>query len=470
MPLRMHKNVRSFRDSTSGNIAMMFSMLMVPVLAAVGLGIDMSKSTSVQRALAEAADAGALAAARARLNNKSLSLADAEQIARKAFDINIRRLGDVAVSNFKLAYDEENTTYTINLDTAVSTQFVKLVGIKEFQTSVMSEVRASAPRGLELVMALDNTGSMSGSKMATLKTAAKDLATDLLEDAGTAKIGIVPFSNYVNVGTSRRAASWLTVPADQTNSNDSCWNTYPDRVESNCRTITQTCSSTNDGVTRTYSCSRRQCDVDQGDPVQVCGTNTSTVTWHGCVGSRDNVLDESDGDYSIVQIPGLMNKRCATELLPLTSTLSTVTSKIDAMSAQYATYIPSGLAWGRRLLSSQAPFTEGVTYAKASAERSLKALILMTDGENTRSANYPYHEGTNKAAANTKTTALCTSIKNDGIIVFTVAFEVTDTTTKSILQGCASSPENYFDASNPSSLKEAFDEIGLSLRDLALTR
>ncbi|MEM1396137.1 MAG: VWA domain-containing protein, partial [Pseudomonadota bacterium] len=120
--------------------------------------------------------------------------------------------------------------------------------------------------------------------------------------------------------------------------------------------------------------------------------------------------------------------------------------------------------------SSQAPFTEGVTYAKARADRSLKVLIVMTDGENTKSANYPRHEASSKTIANTKTRSLCESIKDDGIVIYSIAFEVTDLSTKGILQDCASSSKNYFDATDATKLIAVFDEIGNSLQDLALTR
>ena len=66
---------------------------------------------------------------------------------------------------------------------------------------------------LELVLALDNTGSMSSSnKMTQLKLAAKDLLKTLQNAAkkpDDIKVGIVPFATDVNVGTSNKNAAWI---------------------------------------------------------------------------------------------------------------------------------------------------------------------------------------------------------------------------------------------------------------------
>ena len=41
--------------------------------------------------------------------------------------------------------------------------------------------------------------------------------------------------------------------------------------------------------------------------------------------------------------------------------------------------IPAGLLWGWRVLSPTSPFTEGATYTD---EKWVKAIVLLTDGEN----------------------------------------------------------------------------------------
>ncbi|MBI1392260.1 MAG: VWA domain-containing protein [Alphaproteobacteria bacterium] len=462
--------LNQFGASTRGNVAMMFGLMLAPLVAAVGFGVDLSNGAYIRAQLTEAADAAVLAAARARLNDIGLTVAEATAIARKSFDSNMASVAPVPLADFTLNFDVASDTYTVNVSTGVPTYFIKIVGAKAMPISVVTQATVSPPRALEVVMALDNTGSMEGAKLSTLKTASGNLARDLLTDAENVKVGLVPFANYVNVGLSRRGATWLNAPADETTTEYQCRNTYPDRTETNCRTETDTCTRTRDGVTTSYPCERRTCDVNRGEPVERCEWRTTTRQWRGCVGSRDSVRDETDGDYDVSQVPGLLDIRCGEEILPLTDNLAAIEGKISAMSADGYTYIPAGLAWGRRVLSSFAPFDEGLTYADARAQRSMKALILMTDGENTKSANYPLHNSNARASADAKTEALCKKIKDDGIVIYTIAFEVSDASTKNMLEKCASTTENYFDADDPSKLIAAFDGVARSLKDIALSQ
>ncbi len=68
---------------------------------------------------------------------------------------------------------------------------------------------------LELVLALDNTGSMNSSgKMTQLKTAAKNLLATLKKAAKKPydiKVAIVPFDKTVNLGTAYKDNDWFEV-------------------------------------------------------------------------------------------------------------------------------------------------------------------------------------------------------------------------------------------------------------------
>jgi hypothetical protein len=121
----------------------------------------------------------------------------------------------------------------------------------------------------------------------------------------------------------------------------------------------------------------------------------------------------------------LMNQTCASPIVPLTDNKTVVKAAINALSATGETYIPGGLIWGLNVLSPLAPFSEGGAY-DAQNRKPRKALVLMTDGVNTKSLNGTMHTGSNRATADTATTQLCAAVKGRGIEVFTVAFMVTD--------------------------------------------
>src|SRR5262249_6833570 len=65
----------------------------------------------------------------------------------------------------------------------------------------------------------------------------------------------------------------------------------------------------------------------------------------------------------------------ASPILPLTNDKSAITSAISAMVAGGNTVIPEGIAWGWRVLSPGAPFTEGAAYSDSDT---IKFLILLT--------------------------------------------------------------------------------------------
>jgi Mg-chelatase subunit ChlD len=199
------------------------------------------------------------------------------------------------------------------------------------------------------------------------------------------------------------------------------------------------------------------------------------LKWNGCVGSRAyplNVRDEAPTSSTLY--PGIMNVSCPSAITPLTADKATVTGALSKMVTTGETYIPAGLMWGFATLSSQAPFTDAVPY---SDKRVKKALVLMTDGANTKSLSaisgmpgLPGHNGSNVTQANTYTTELCTNIKAQGITVYTIAFGVTDPTTLTRLRDCASEPGMAYTPTSASQLSLAFKEIAEALRTLSIYR
>jgi Flp pilus assembly protein TadG len=80
------------------------------------------------------------------------------------------------------------------------------------------------------------------------------------------------------------------------------------------------------------------------------------------------------------------NASCTTQpITPLTDVttdagMTTISDAIDAMQPLGGTSVPSGIAWGWRVVSSGAPFTEGRPETERGND---KVLIVLTDGANT---------------------------------------------------------------------------------------
>jgi Flp pilus assembly protein TadG len=85
-------------------------------------------------------------------------------------------------------------------------------------------------------------------------------------------------------------------------------------------------------------------------------------------------------------------------------------------------------------------------------------IVLMTDGENTGASNK------HKPSLDTKTLTACTSAKNAGITIYTVAF-MAPTLGKNLLLSCSGSSSNSYTADNASELITAFEAIAKKVSD-----
>jgi Mg-chelatase subunit ChlD len=204
--------------------------------------------------------------------------------------------------------------------------------------------------------------------------------------------------------------------------------------------------------------------------VQQCSTSGGDwVRWYGCVGSRAYPDETRDANYS-VRIPGLMNVTCGSPILEATNDLTLAKSRINALTTSGETYIPAGLIWGWRSLSAQAPLGGRASQAGLSVNRNM---ILVTDGQNTRSPTYPHHNGSSTADANAITRATCENMAADkasNIKLYTIAFEVTDAAVKQLLEECSTMNGGaFYDAANAAQLQDAMKSIGGQISRLRIT-
>lgn len=204
---------------------------------------------------------------------------------------------------------------------------------------------------------------------------------------------------------------------------------------------------------------------------------------------------------------------------------SAVTSAIDAMAANGGTNVPEGMAWGWRVVSSAAPFTQGRPEVENGND---KVVIVLTDGQNTyyTPSSLGYNDlasnksiyssygyagkgyngsgtgrifmGTSNAvgksdfsngnytkALNEQFAALCSNAKTAGIIVMTVSLDLSSSKSEEkaqmdALKACASESRFRKDPGNPNlpaklywnatgaSLAEKFKEISQELSNLRI--
>ena len=105
-------------------------------------------------------------------------------------------------------------TIDLATDLHVPTYFLGMIGLNEFLFHLTSQVTIGTGT-LEVAMALDNSGSMTGTKISTLITAASDLTDTLFALGATStkvdpvKVAVIPFAGSVNVGASNRNSGWM---------------------------------------------------------------------------------------------------------------------------------------------------------------------------------------------------------------------------------------------------------------------
>jgi Mg-chelatase subunit ChlD len=459
-------SLKPFAANNSGSVAILFAISVTVVVGVAGLAIDFARGQSTKDALQQDLDATVMYVGAEAL--KRPQGVDVQALANTYFH-GLNR-GKLARGPVRLIISQPDAiTFSGTAEATVPTALMKLFGFGSLSIKVSSESQIGQ-QPVEFALVLDNTMSMDGSKITALKSAATDLVDTVYRGVNAdqyVKVSVVPFADYVNVGTSHRNNLWMSVPADTTSTQNVCQDVQEATVvPGSCHDVTY--NYTQDGVPKTGT--ETQCSYTYGPPVNQCSNVTTTHTWHGCAGSRNYPWNTKDENYAI-KVPGIMDVWCPNELTPLTNQVATVKTAISDMFPTGDTYIPAGLMWGWAALSKSAPYDQAEDVRNG--QRVRKIMVLMTDGFNTLSPSVPYdgtHNGSDTAKANTYTAELCTNIKAAGIEIYSVAFAVTDLTVKGILENCASNSSNFYDASNEAALQTAFQKIAADFSPLKLTR
>ena len=455
--------LRRFVGARDGGVMVIFGILAVPLLLGAGVAIDYTRAANTRSNLQASVDAAALAAATALANGGNPAQTAANYVQQR-FPYMSRSVTTTTT------VDAATGTVTVDARTSEPTTVMKIAHIDAMPVS--AQARAAIGAGgqkLEIGIAMDVTASMApNGKLDSAKAAARDLITKvMLQPNGSprsnVRVGIVPFAEYVNVGTQYAGADWLTSTADYSETlPERCYPTHPNIVYGPTYYVPYTCSR--DGVP--YDCTYSTADViSYGDPVTVCTTPTVTRKWWGCVASQNSPADESDLANAGNKVPVIHDRLCGAPLSRLGSTKERLFWNIDVMLPYGETYIAHGLLWGWRLLSHRPPFADGSATADTK-----KVLVLMTDGANTLSANYPLHTGTDVAASNDKLVKTCEGVKKAGIMLYTIAFQVTDATIQNLLSQCATGVPFYYNAKTNGELQAAFSSIGSQINNLRLIR
>jgi hypothetical protein len=157
------------------------------------------------------------------------------------------------------------------------------------------------------------------------------------------------------------------------------------------------------------------------------------------------------------------------------------------MTAIGDTNIPLGLVWGWHMLSPNTPFADGVAYG---TPKTTKIAIIMTDGDNTfgtasNDNDSPYNgmgyiwqnrlgitsgsENTRQDKMDGRLKELCKNMKDKKIVIYTVRVEM-KSGSSSLLSGCATDTDKFFDVQNANELNSVFQTIAGDIASMRISR
>jgi Flp pilus assembly protein TadG len=590
---------RALRSETA-NVAMIYGLAFMPMMATTGAAIDLSRALMVRARLAQALDAAGLAVG-ASVN---LDQQATQTLAQKYFVANYpsNKLGTPGALQVSVTNNVVDLSATASLNTTIMAIF----GFNTMTVGATSEITRET-KGLEVAMVLDTTGSMAqNGKIDALKSAATDLVDILAGNNNypdNLKIGIVPFALSVKLDPTEavnngwvdttgqssvarlnfsggKYAYWLytdpgglsntpwtgcvearpnglfetDTPPDSSNP-DTLWVPMFQPDEPHVSSVWfprdyihndfsfSAADSTNDTLTaaghgmqtgdgpfrlstswygslpsglsaytdyyaikvddNTIKLATSAANASAGVAVNFTSNGSGTLSMAesstGTNLTMQKVRQNYWGKYVGKSYSGTSGPytQCGMQpITPLTNDKQLLLQRINNLNPAGNTNIPFGLSWGWRLISPSAPYTEGVPY---SDDRTIKAIILMTDGMNdlpsensqlNKDGYSPFGYATQErlgtginteSAMETEMNAsllrICNNIKSitdstgsERIIVYTIALMVTDTNTIDRLRSCATSPAQFFNTPTSAELGTVFHTIAQDLTNLRISR
>jgi Flp pilus assembly protein TadG len=524
---RMTTGSRRLAKDQSGATAFVLGLAVIPLFMAAGAAVDYGNWVATDSRLQAATDAAALAAGRAMNRTE----AERRQIATDYFHANFGKPKNAGTPVVTMTIDEAGNI-NVHGEVTVQNYLTAVAGLTESRLSANSQVR-KASEGLEIVLVFDNTGSMGQmNRLTTLKEAATDFVNVLYngkDEIAGLKIGVVPFSQFVNVGPDKADAEWLDTgglnPQSKVNFLDPDWHnwkawqavngkqntiSWPGCVESRlgAMSIDDTTPTLDDPATL-FSPAFAPDEPGNRSDSPAChlweGTRSDCSNRSGKAVYNNNYMTDSkqDGfslDVRQRDVGKYGNNRASTgsrgpgkgcniqPIQALTTKKAPVLDTINNMKADGYTHVAEGVGWGLRVLSPTEPFTEGAAWEDDNVK---KVMVLLTDGENTfnvseganhNGSSYTAYGFLNQgrlgttdywqavAAQNSMLTDACTLVKNKKVTLYTFSYNVTDPTQKALIKACATDAEKYYEPKTDQALVTNFNEIGDEIRRLHLSK
>ncbi len=417
---RFHQAAGRFAKAEDGTAIVLLGFAIFVLVGSAGLAFDAGRGYMLNARLSQAVDAAALAGGRALSIGGS---GDYESMIKKYFKANLPDgyMG-AKIPEPRIKLNAAGDEIEVIATATVPTTLMRVLGAKSMNIDARAVVNR-AVKGMEVALVLDNSGSMNGGKMTDLKNSAELLVDILYGDNEVVEdlyVSIVPFSGRSNIKGEDK--------------------THPGNAPN-----------------KDYVC----LDLRDGD-----------FSRNDAPPAKRNFNHYSGPHSHNKNATKYKDKVCPKEpVLPLTEAKSTVKASINGMQAKGCTRFDVGASWGWRAISPDwqgvwigAPSSLPLDYEEKQME---KAIIIMTDGKNTPDCldDTQTQKETEDAFSDT-----CVDMKANGIIIYTITFQLEDPDTNTLFRECASGAERYFKSPSGDQLEAAFTAIANDLSTLRLSQ
>lgn len=442
-----YNKVASFKKNEKGSIIPLTAIAITALALAGGAAVDYSRYASTKSLMDTALDAAILDAGK-RLGLGQPVNQKFEDDFQVFFNLNIEGRGGFT-DNYEIvsfSADADTGKVSASAKAVVDATLMRIGGFDKLN-AISESGGIFEQKDTEVTIMLDTTGSMRGSKIVALQSAATEAVNILLEgdNKRTTRVGIVPYASSVNA---HRYASRATYIND-----------------------TPEIASTDAFAYPSFNVPTNDCVTGRG------GRDAATDTAY-------NDFAPVGSDRRSVNNPNSFFRCPKTKIRPLTNDASELTLEISKLRADGYTAGHLGIAWSYYMLSPkwnslwQNPRHEAAPYSNDVN----KVAILMTDGVfNTaydavgRGDDDPFASLDNVSSDRSQGVAadLCENMKDSGITVYSIAFELNDDAARDLLDDCANDSSGstvyFYRADNEDELKQAFRDIVEDISSLRLT-
>ena len=523
-----------FAARKNGTLAIWLAASLIPIILAVGIGIDVARAYVVKVRLGAALDDAGLAVA--ATTNTSVNL----QMRLNQYFYGNYAINQIGVPTAVTMSNVNGNSDIINLNATatVAPLFMAIVGFGPMTVAAYSQV-TKAPTGLEVALVLDNTDSMecgdgagNWSSQPTIAQCSQNVPPSHIDSliadvkimvnqlfaANTTnnllKMSVVPYVTSVNVAGAfgSNLATYVPSPggvytdvkgkaildpygknitydATQNATGYEWWGCVIEPIINS-----QNISEPAGGWSGPWAAYYWQPNIYNGYAGMYGGPGawfkTSVNNGNTTVALSIN-YDPIDGDFynSDIKSAG-PNLGCPSPMTRLTTTQATVQAAIGLLGAREnsGTMIPVGTIWGWRSIAPDPPLSDGLAY---NTQGWKKVVVLETDGINNiycdpghNTKNEPLTGlsycadgrmgSTNSAgvltALDSDLTSICTAMKSPQYNIMIYTIGLGQGANNTAMQNCAGNGGTFFAAPTAASLQAAFATIASQLNSIRLSQ